>query len=325
VESLRIFWMDSDRLPYLYVLKYAAEQYGVTMEFEAVRATVGTWDARKFGDLLAAGECDILPEAYYALDLARAQGQPFVSIGSAINNINEQLFVHPEIESIDDLRGKPFVTRGQYPTHRITEHWLSDAGLLDDVKLVPAPDAEVGRWSLWKKVASGEGYGCFVSNLYARAPRDAGLRQLPVEPYGFLANVVLTTTTKIAEEKHDAMLALMRGAFDVPGLFRDQPDVVRGVLERELGPILKPPFARVDIPAEREFVVETIGSELAEQPIPTAEAISNFRRMWRAQYPELEEDNPLLGWDFSFARSVVDERNLRVGLPDGHWTGRWIG
>ena len=48
--------------------------------------------------------------------------------------------------------------------------------------------------------------------------------------------------------------------------------------------------------------------ELADPPIPTAQAIANFYEMARPHFPELEGYNPLQMWNLSIASRIIDER-----------------
>ena len=49
-----------------------------------------------------------------------------------------------------------------------------------------------------------------------------------------------------------------------------------------------------------EKIYSGLRDELAEEPVPTAEAIANTRSMLLNTTPELADFNPLLMWDFSF-------------------------
>ena len=70
---------------------------------------------------------------------------------------------------------------------------------------------------------------------------------------------------------------------------------------------LGPSNISIGTPEERERVFGHLRDELADPPVPTPEAIANFHRMAVPQYPELVDYNPLLMWDLSIARRVMDE------------------
>ena len=68
---------------------------------------------------------------------------------------------------------------------------------------------------------------------------------------------------------------------------------------------MKAPNITIDTDEERERVYGHLRDELADPPIPTAEAIANFCQMAVPHFPELEGYNPLTMWDLSIARGII--------------------
>ena len=302
MTAMKLLWRDPDRLPYLFTLSQAASKHGVDLAIEPGRG-------REYGDLLLGGQCEFLAENYWNLQSFKARGEPIIAIATAVTVRNEKLLARQGIDSLDDLRGKKLGIRGMRPTDLIDPLWVRDAGLEGDVEVVLVPESETGRWGVWKKVVAGEVDAAFVTNLYVDEALAAGLHEIPTEPYGFLGNAVLTTTRQIIETRRGEVEAVVRAAFDTVTMFANEPDTVQGIMTSRIPPdLMKPPYASLETPQQVKRVYEIIRDELADPPVPTPEAIANFRRMTLPALSDLAGYNPLLMWDFSFASAIADER-----------------
>lgn len=295
MAALRIAWSDTDRSPYLYTLKHAAAARG--LEVDLVRAGYGD-----FPRILLDGGCEFIAENYYNLQTFRAKGLPLVSVAAAVNQLNEKLIVRPSVQRLEDLHGEKIAIRARHPTDFIDTLWFKDAGLADQVELVPVDEADVGRWSMWKKIADGTCAAAFVTNLYVDRAVAAGLKVFPVEPYGFLGNVVLTTHRDVLAAHRPEILDLVWSSFDTARLFKEDPATTLGVVRQEPMELM-----RIGDIRTLERVYEILRDELATTPVPLPSSISNFHRMLLDHSPELADYNPLLMWDLSFARQVLEE------------------
>jgi ABC-type nitrate/sulfonate/bicarbonate transport system substrate-binding protein len=295
MSVVRLLYRDFDRTPYLYALQHSARRYGIELEVERVYP--------EYGELLEAGATDVLAESYWTLQSFRARGAPFVSLASSVTWLNETLFVHPGVRTLDDLRGKRFAIRATGPSELIPVLWLEDQGLRRDVEVVIYSERDLGRWGQWKKVLEGECHATFVTNLYADAPRAAGLKPLPFEPYGYMGNVTLTTTEAFVEERPEDTQHLVEATFDATELFRTEPATVLEIMSREPMQLMQ-----IDGRAALERAYAILRDELSPWPVPSAEAIANLRRMRLPTAPELLDFNPLLMWDLRFARRAQQRR-----------------
>lgn len=297
MSTIRILYRDYDRAPYLYTLRATAKRRG--LDVELTKAELGG----RFPEFLLEGATDVLAENYWQLQALGAKGQPLLSVATAVSTLNERLFVHPSIRTIADLRGKKLAIRGVGPSQLIPGLWLKDHGLAGEVEPVTVSEDEVGRWGQWKKVASGECHGTFVTNFYQDEPRAAGLKELDTEPYGFIGNVTLTTLESFAATRHDDVQKLVAAAFDASRLFKHDPAAALDICMAEPATLLK-----LEDRAAMQRVYGILREELSEMPIPTAEGIANTRRMALARMPELADFNPLLMWDLRFARAALKSR-----------------
>ena len=295
MRSLRVLYRDHDRAPYLFMLRAAAARRGLAIELD--KAELGP----RYPEFLLEGATDVLAENYWGLQSLAAAGTPVVSLATAVCHLNEQLFVHPAIETLRDLDGKRFALRGVGPSELIARLWLRDGGLANADPIVVS-ESEVGRWGQWKAVESGDCHGVFVTNFYRDAPLRAGLKPWPLPPYGFIGNVTLTALQPLVDERPDDIADLVAAAFEASWLFRTDEAATLAVLRREPQALLG-----IDDGALRALYL-VLRDELSPEPVPTAEAISNTHRMRLGRNPELAAFNPLLAWDLSFARRARRER-----------------
>ncbi|HEY7060539.1 MAG TPA: ABC transporter substrate-binding protein [Chloroflexota bacterium] len=299
MRSLRMLYRDVDRMPYLAAMRYCARRYD--LELEIVRAQPGGG----WAELLAQDDVQVIAENYWGLQSERARGLPFVTFGSAVRHWNEKLVVAPGIRSLDDLRGKTLALRTPGPQELLPRLWLRDMGLAGDMATKLYTDPEVGRWGHWRKVADGECQAFFITYLYAQAALDAGLRELPYDTYYFEGgNVTLTTTEGVIRERRQDVQDSLNAAFDATHLFKTDAATTLRLMREETLDLLR---EHLEIPddAALERVYHILRDELSPIPVPTAAGIDNAWRMRLDTAPGLRDFNPLLMWDFSFAREAL--------------------
>jgi hypothetical protein len=300
MDRLRILYRDADRTPYLFVLRRCARKLGLDIDFLSASARDPEWSER-----LEREEVDLVSDNYWRLQLDRARGVPYVAIATASNVFPEKLFVHPTVQSIEDLRGKRLAVRSAGPQLLFPRMWLKDHGLEEDVEQVVCAESESGRWGHWKKVATGECHACFITDLYVDAPKHAGLKELPYARYPYADGYITFTTTEgILGRKRDVLQVLVNAAFQASRLFKTDAATVLAVMREETWELLGEHF---DLPDDRslESVYAKLVEGFSDMPIPTAEGISNAHRLQMGNSPEIDQFNPLLMWDFSFAREAL--------------------
>ena len=180
-------------------------------------------------------------------------------------------------------------------------------GFAQDVEQVIVSETEVGRWGNWKKVLQGECHGCFVTNLYADEPLHAGLKHIPIEPYGILGNVTLTISEQLIERRREEVQHLVDAAFDANDLFKKDNTRALEIMRKE-------PMQLMNIKDEETMrrVYEILKEELSDDPIPSAQGIANTHRIRLSRSPELADFNPLLMWDLSFAKDALKRKRTRT-------------
>jgi hypothetical protein len=169
-------------------------------------------------------------------------------------------------------------------------------------------DRDLGKWGHWKKILSDEIDATFIQKLYADGAVAAGLKVLPVEPFGYLGHTTLTTHRDVVEKDRSAAETLVRAAFDATQMFKSEPGVVIDLLSSELWPSLTNLH---DQKVER--VYEIFRDELPAYPVPSVEGLTNMRNMAKKADPDLESFDPLEMWDLSFAGKLLHERAAANG------------
>ena len=299
MAELRLKYRDIDRAPYLWTLAHMAEKnYGLKLLIDKAE------QGGPFPEYLKEGSTDVLCENYWQLQNQRARGERWVSVATAVCTLNEKLFVQPSVKSIEDLRGKKLAIRKTGPSQLIPQLWAQDHNL--NLEPVIYDEKETGRWGSWKKVLDGTCAGSFITNFYQDDPRSAGLKELDIEPYAFIGNVTLTTSQDIVAKRRDDIQKLVDAAFDASKLFRNDPNAALDIFKKSG---LKLRDYEGDAQLKKIFAI--LAGELSEYPLPTADAISNTRRMTLFNSPELADFNTLLMWDFSFAREAMRRRGIK--------------
>jgi ABC-type nitrate/sulfonate/bicarbonate transport system substrate-binding protein len=298
MPELRLKYRDIDRAPYLFLMAHMAEKnYGLKLLIDKAE------QGGPFPEYLKDGATDVLCENYWQLQNQRARGERWISVATAVCTLNEKLFVRPDVKSIDDLRGKKIAIRKTGPSQLIPQLWAQDNNL--NLEAAIYDEKETGRWGSWKKVLDGTCACGFITNFYQDDPRGAGLKELDIEPYGFIGNVTLTTTEEIAAKRRADIQALVDAAFDASKLFREAPEAALEIFKKTG---LKLRDYEGD---ELKKIFGILAGELSEYPVPTAVSIHNTRRMTLFNSQELATYNTLLMWDFGFARDAMNRRGIK--------------
>jgi hypothetical protein len=306
VHSLRLLYRDVDRIPYLLALQSAARAYDLNLELVRHKQ-IGKED---WGEALKRGEVDAIAENYWALVRYRAAGDPFITVGSASHWWREKLLARPGIATVADLRGKRLAVRSTGPQTWFPTVFLDQAGLAGHVTLVTIPEAETGRFGLWKAVVSGSCDACFISTLYVEPAFGAGLQEVSYAPFPFEGgHVVPTTTEAFAAEHPEAVGGLVEAMFDACQRLVTRDDYMLECVRLGMGLLEE----NVSLSSEPEILrtAAVLREEIGPVPIPTSRGIQNALDIVVARFPDLDGFNPLLMWDLSFARKALSKRAAR--------------
>ncbi|ASQ91903.1 hypothetical protein [Streptomyces sp. 11-1-2] len=119
--------------------------------------------------------------------------------------------------------------------------------------------------------------------------------------------MTLTVTELLASTRPAVVQALVDATFDATETFRSQPSTVLDIMRTESAELLATNLGELD-DNRLEDIYHVLASELADSPIPTPEGIGNARRIRLGTAPELDDYNPVIMWDLSFARRTLARR-----------------
>jgi hypothetical protein len=300
---LRLLYRDVDRIPFLLAVQDAAHAHGLDLELVRHRQ-IGKED---WGEALKRGDVDAIAENYWALVRYRAAGDPFVTVASASHWWREYLLARPGLDTVHDLKGKRLAVRSTGPQPWFPAVFFAQAGMAGEVTFVTIPEAESGRFGLWKAVVSGDCDACFVSKLYAEPPLQARLHEIEYPPFPFTGgHVVPTTTEAFAYDNPDAVQALVDAMFDACERCVDDDGYMLELVRRGTGLLRE--YHTLSSEAEAVRTAAILREEIARVPIPTLRGIQNALDLVTVRFPELDGFDPLLMWDLSFARIALAKR-----------------
>src|SRR5207302_1121967 len=127
----------------------------------------------------------------------------------------------------------------------------------------------------------------------------------PIERYPFCDGyVTLSTTESVIARKRPELQALVSAAFAASKAFASDQATIVDVMREECLTGLKEHFDIPDDSALRDLYAK-LAEGMTSPPLPTTEGILNACRLQRDSAPEMLDFNPLLMWDFSFAREAM--------------------
>jgi len=199
MPTLRLAYRDEDRTPVIFCIKEMARRhYDVDVE---VILTKGTKD---YEAALFNRSCDVLIEHLEYLYPAAAEGKKVTMFCAPSLRRGLELVVPADVQSVEAFRGKNLAVRTSGRPHALVL-WLRMMGLENDIKIQMVGDNEVGRWSQWKKVVSGECIATFMSDLYLPNALAAGLKILPVPDLPVVAHYAQACLSEFSRENSDLL------------------------------------------------------------------------------------------------------------------------
>src|SRR4051812_40289186 len=117
MRALELLASDSSHLPLLYVFKESRvmEKYGFELELLVVGSPKAPTMAHR-AKLALAGEIDFLSGLHHETYRNRAKGEKRLTyLGQAQNNWDDRLIAHPNIQTVQDLKGQNIICHSKAP------------------------------------------------------------------------------------------------------------------------------------------------------------------------------------------------------------------
>lgn len=296
MRTLRLAYRDDDRTPVIFCIKEMARRhYDIDVEVVQIKGT------EEYEAALFDGSCGVIIEHLEYLYDEAVKGKKVAIFCAPSKGSSQELVVRAHIHSPEELKGGTLAVRSSGQPHAAVL-WLRMMGLEKTVRTILVKDSEVGRWGQWKKVASGECIGTFMSPLYLRQALSAGLKVLDVPDLPNVGHYAQACLSEFAAKNSQLLKDYLKAAIHAVCLMIFRRDEALAIVCAE-------PMKRMEIESregmERQF--DAIVKELKPKPYPTPQAIANTYEMAVLDYPDAKDLNPLSLWDLHWVRQLDDE------------------
>lgn len=296
MEKLRLAYRDEDRTPVIFCIKEMARRhYGIDVEVLKIKGN------EEYEAALFDGACDVIIEHLEYLYEEAAKGRKIALFCAPSRGGSLELVVQPQVRGVEGLRGGAMAVRTSGQPHAVSL-WLRMMGLAADVKTVMVHDKEVGRWGQWKKVASGECRGAFLSRLYLPEALAAGLHTLEVPEIPIVGHYAQACLAGFARDNPALLKNYVKAVVHAVCLMLFRRDEALEIVAGE--PMQRMKIADRD-ELERQF--DAITLYLKPRLYPTPQAIANTYEIATVEYPGAAGLNPLSLWDLRWVKELDDE------------------
>jgi hypothetical protein len=296
MKRIRLAYRDNDRTAVIFCIREMARRhYDLDVEVSRIQST------EDYEAALFEGNCDIIMEHLEYLYERAAAGEKVTFFCAPSKGGNLELVVAPHVQSPEDFRGGTMALRPSGQPHAIIQ-WLRMMGLEKDVETVFFKDSDVGRWGQWKKVASGDCVGTFVSPLYLPEAQAAGLKVLGAHDIPIVGQYAHACRARFAADNGPLLTDYLKALVHAVCLMMFRRDEALAIVAGE-------PMKRMKIDSreelERQF--DSIVKGLKPKPFPTPQAIANTYEIATVEYPGAAGINPMALWDLHWVKALDDE------------------
>jgi ABC-type nitrate/sulfonate/bicarbonate transport system substrate-binding protein len=263
-------------------------------------------------DLVPTGEVEFVSGNHVSTYARRAQGDTWAYLGQSVSFNNVQLITREDagINTMEDVRGKKFGSRGRHPG---LNTWLAlkQAGLnpdTDQVEIikedrVELPDGtkQLNRKSLLDMVNDGECDACFMGQPRLEFAKRMGLKVIEIPPQPMVYFMTVSTSKIMVETKPDIIDRMLRGVLEGIAYFKiNREETIKILMDKHK--------KEGDLDRDMaEKLYDDLAPTLEPRLFPNLNAISNVYQEALKQ-DEKNGDaariHPLALWDFHFIREI---------------------
>jgi hypothetical protein len=295
MQSLTLAYRDDDRTAVIFAIREMAKRhYDLDVRVARIK------DETEYEASLFNGGADILIEHLEYLYAEARKGKKITFFCAPSKGGGLELVVRQETQGVAEFRGRKLAVRSHGQPHAVTL-WLRMLGLERDVATVIVHDKEVGRWSQWKKVLSGECVAAFMSPLYLPAALNAGLKVLPVADIPIVGHFAQACLAEFARHQAQTMTAYVKSLLHAVVWLTTRPDDAFATLATDLTNAMEL-FDEGEL--RRRF--DSVIGGLKVRPYPTPQAIANSYEIATIEYPDAQGLNPLSLWDLHWVKELDD-------------------
>ena len=305
MRTLDLLASDPSHLPFLFVFKESKvmEKYGYEIDLHIVGGAKAPTMAHR-AKLALAGEIDFLSGLHHETYRERAKGEKRLTyLAQAQNNWDDRLVAAPEINSIQDLKGKKIVSHSKAPcVSGNLRAVLEECGLKAEEINIEAVDNSSGRFlDFVDDITSGKAAAALVDMPFDLYGVKKGLKIVPLPDRPVIHNTTLLATSDYIKENEETVYAFLKGFIEALHYFKTQPDKVVPILKANLAKRYGLEEDEYYVHLQREWA-----KLLSIKPYPLASAIQNVYDLDVGKDPRMRHIGPMEPWDLHYLRKIDD-------------------
>jgi ABC-type nitrate/sulfonate/bicarbonate transport system substrate-binding protein len=312
IDKVSFPYRASSHLALLHVISESGswEKHGLDVNYDY---QISSTDAHR---LVPTGEVEFVGGNHVSTYGHRARGDSWVYLGQTMNYVYPKLVVRADsgINSLADLRGKKFGTRGAHPS---LNDWLllKQRGLdcdRDDydfanqtkVKIGSMDEAEPGSKAkappLWHLVRDGDVDAALLMPPASLVAEAAGLKLIDVDPMPMIWFTTVSSSLEFVQKHPNLVERFLKGIIEGIHFFKTQPEKSIKIIEERYKREGQLNFAQAS------FTYHTMKDYLEPKLYPTMAAISNVYEEAKRKDKDAERINPMELWDLHHIRRLDD-------------------
>ena len=305
MRQIALLASDSSHLPLLTVFKESGvtQKYGFEIELDVVGGAKAPTMAHRTS-LIFAGEIDFVSGLHHETYRARSRGDKrLVYLAQTQNRWDDRLVTAPEINEVQDLRGRKIVCHSKAPC--VVGNFtaiLKQVGFRDDeIRIEPILSMAGNRRRYVDQVVSGTASAALVDMPFDLYGKNSGLKIIELPDRPVIHNTTILTTTDYIRENRDNVIEFLKALIETIHFFKTQPAKVVSILKDNLA-------AHYTLNEEQYF--QHLQTEWAKllliKPYPLPAAIQNVYDLDVAKDPNMARVAPLEPWDLHYLREIDD-------------------
>ncbi|MGE5538504.1 MAG: ABC transporter substrate-binding protein [Gemmatimonas sp.] len=304
MDTVHFPYRSSSHLALMHVIAESGswDRQGLRVEYDS---KLSRDDAHK---LVPTGHVEFTSGNHVSTYAARVRGDNWVYLGQTVSNNRLALITRPGsgIESLKDIRGKRFATKGRHPQ---LNDWLylKQHGYdidRDDVEFLKfgsaSTDPEIQKIGKVEAVQKGLADLCFVSQPRRELAERIGLKAIEIEPQPMIYFATVSTSLPFAQKHPELITKLLKGMLAGIAFFKSEREKTIQILiakHKKEGDLDRDAATKL---------YDELAPNLEPKLYPSLQAIYNVYEEAKRQSKDAERIHPLALWDFHYLRELDD-------------------
>jgi len=306
-NRIRLLCSDASHLPIHLTLRDSriAEKYGFQYELDAVGVSRDGKPARRIPEratCLLAGEYEFLSGLHHEPFAARLKGDKrFVYLAQTQNYWDDRLIARPEIKTAKQLEGKRVLTSNVSCVFGNLSRAISQSGVdigKIDFVFMKGLQSEVNPANV-ERLVQGEFDAVSVDIPFDLRAQQQGMNVISLPDIPVVHNTTITANLEFVSKNEDVVVTFLKALIEAIHFFKNEPQKVCEILDRELAPILG-----LKGESEIEHLQREWSQLLLRKPFPHPLALWNVFEFDLVKDQQLSSVNPLEVWDTHYLRQI---------------------